>query len=134
MAKEDKKPASAWTVFKNTTISISAVLIAIVSIYSIGNTGYRHFAKTEEVEAVQAEAELIDSRLELKIIDDEIIREKNTIHELESYKIFQQVEEPEFSEPEKKIIEEKKERIKELKDVRKKKFSEIQEKVKVKDK
>ena len=53
------------------------------------------------------EHELLGDRLELKIIDDEITRQKNSIYELESYRIFQQTANPEFSEPEKKILEEK---------------------------
>jgi len=129
MAKE-KKPVSSLAHMKNGFVFISAGIAAIIAIYSIGHTIYTHFAKTTEVIEVKEDNELLDQRLELKIIDDEINREQQEVYQLESYKIFQQVEEPKFSETENKILEEKKERIDNLKVQKIRKFEAFEEKAK----
>ncbi len=106
--------------------TILYIIIAGIAIIGaiIGVNNY--FAKTEDIEAKH---QLIDERLDIAIIDDQIFQQEQQIQRIENFRMFEQKTiEPELTLIEKEVIEKNRERLKELKDKKAEKIKRYEEK------
>ena len=118
MAKE-KKESTTIDKVKFVFYIISAVIIIITAIFAVD----KYFAKSEMVNTLSDEFKqryndlvkkdtLINERVDIAIIDDQIFQQEQTIQRIEDWKRFEQrVDEPQLSPIEKETLEKTKLRL-----------------------
>ena len=125
--KFGEKIMPAKKVLKSEKIkTILYVVLAGIAIVGaiIGVNNY--FAKTEDIEIKH---QLIDERLDIAIIDDQIFQQEQQIQRIENFRMFEQkTVEPELTLIEKEVIEKNRERLVELKDKKADKIKRYEEK------
>lgn len=112
MAKKESKPLD----------KIKSVVYILLAIVTIGGTAFgveKYFAKASDVAATTAKLEnsdkLINQRLEISIIDDQIHREQMQIQRIEDWgKIEQRTEVPKLTIIEAEVLDKAKVRLEKL--------------------
>ena len=113
-----------------------AVFVVAASAVGVVLTVDRHFAKSDDVQktvkSLEGSDQLIEERLDLSIIDDQIHLQEQQIQRIEDWRVFEQkTESPELTPAEKEIVEKAKEDLDELKkkkDERRKQYEEMRKK------
>ena len=108
---EKKIKFLAWIIF-----TASAILATVFSLY-------HYFAKTEDVQQLERHDVLLEERLDIAIVDDQIFQVEQQVQQMKNYTIFEQrTNSVELSSLEKEAIEDAESRLDELKKEKKRKI------------
>jgi len=109
-----------------------AVFVVAASAIGVVLTVDRYFAKSGDVEkaveVLKTSDELIEERLDISIIDDQIAQQQNYIQRMEDWNVFEQkAQEPQLTQLEEETLEKAKERLEELKKKKEQREKQYQE-------